>query len=124
MKRGGIPRQLAIETLATLKEVLFPDDPDSQSILRSLVSKKGFDPDIIRIVESPLYREETSRPMVYQYWGTRLMDLYEELEDPTPRGIIWQWLERKSGARHASTCSDLMCLFHYRQVCLCVIHKF
>ncbi len=30
------------------------------------------------------------------------MDLQEELEHPTPRGVLWRWLERKSGARYAS----------------------
>ena len=28
------------------------------------------------------------------------MDLYEELENPKPRGWIEKWLERKSGARY------------------------
>jgi hypothetical protein len=29
------------------------------------------------------------------------MDLHEELESPTPRGIMEKWFERKSGARYA-----------------------
>lgn len=47
------------------------------------------------------YRAGTKRPLDYQYWGTRIVDLHEEIEHPTPRGILWRWLERKSGARYA-----------------------
>lgn len=36
----------------------------------------------------------------YQYWGSRLMDLYDEIENPKPRGLLEQWMERKSGARY------------------------
>ncbi|KAK4188588.1 hypothetical protein QBC35DRAFT_495867 [Podospora australis] len=95
-----LPHQLALETLLTLKEILFPDDRESQSILRTLVSKKQFDPDLIRIVDTPSYLSAVSAPYQYQYWGSRLMDLHEELENPTPRGFFATWLERKSGARY------------------------
>ena len=38
--------------------------------------------------------------MEYLYLGSKLMDLYEEIENPTPRGLVEQWLERRSGARY------------------------
>lgn len=98
--RGVVPPELIIETLATLKEVLFPDDADSQSILRTLISRNKFDPDLVRIVDSPVYLSATNAPISYQYWGSRLMDIYEEIENPTPRSFYEKWLERKSGARH------------------------
>jgi hypothetical protein len=73
-----------LETLHTLKYVLFPIDPESQTILRSLINKKNLDPE----------------PSAYEYWGERLLDLYDELESPTPRGFLEEWMERKSGARY------------------------
>ena len=94
-----------METLATIKEILFPDDAASQSTLHTLVAKKQLDPDILRVMDSPAYRAGTERPLDYQYWGTRIVDLHEEIEHPTPRGILWRWLERKSGARYASEMS-------------------
>ncbi|KAF4973927.1 hypothetical protein FZEAL_9113 [Fusarium zealandicum] len=36
----------------------------------------------------------------YRYLDSRIMELYEELETPTPRGFLEKWLERKSGARY------------------------
>jgi hypothetical protein len=88
--------------LATINEILFPDDAASQSSLRNLVSKQKLDPDILRVVDSPAYLAELNKGLDYQYWGSRLMELCEELENPTPRGVLWRWLERKSGARYAS----------------------
>ncbi|KAH8683964.1 hypothetical protein BGZ61DRAFT_590081 [Ilyonectria robusta] len=95
--RSNIPPQLAIETLATIKEVLFPDDSVSQSMLRSLISRDKFDPDMARIVDLSGLDE----PVRYQYWGSRLLDLHDEIENPTPRGFFEKWVERKSGARYA-----------------------
>ncbi|KAH7121604.1 hypothetical protein EDB81DRAFT_891173 [Dactylonectria macrodidyma] len=98
--RSNIPSQLAIEALATIKEVLFPDDEIPQSMLRNLISKDKFDPDIVRIVDLP-HLCGTDERTKYQYWGSRLLELYDELENPTPRGFLEEWLERKSGARYA-----------------------
>lgn len=64
------------------------------------MSKKGFDPDILRLVDSSLYRSAVEQPISYQYWGSRLMDLRDELENPTPRGFVEKWMERKSGSRY------------------------
>ncbi|CAM1510078.1 Fc.00g004130.m01.CDS01 [Cosmosporella sp. VM-42] len=97
--RSNMPPQLALETLATIKDVLFPDDQISQSMLRNLVSRDKFDPDIARIFNARLHLNGTNA-IVYAYWGSRLMDLYEELENPTPRGYFEKWLERKSGGRY------------------------
>jgi hypothetical protein len=98
--REKIPPDLALETLFTKKDVLFPDDRRSQSLLRALVEKHKLDPDISRIFLSASYRARTGGSMRYQYWGFRLLDLQDELENPTPRGFIEKWLERKSGARY------------------------
>lgn len=97
---GTIPSALVLETLVTTKEILFSNDAHSHAMLQNLVSKKGFDPDILRIVDSPEYVVAVRKPINYVYWGTRLMELHDELENPTPRGFMATWLERKSGARY------------------------
>lgn len=63
------------------------------------MSKQKFDPDCLRFSASD-YRLEGEVEVAYTYLGGRLMDLYEESEDPTPRGVIDVWLKRRSGARH------------------------
>lgn len=71
-------------------------------MLRNLVSKQGFDPDSLRfgtaVFESSSY--ERKRALCFPVWGTRLMDLYDEIENPKPRGRLDVWLERKSKSRH------------------------
>jgi len=79
---------------------MFPhSDPKSRAILRSLVSRSNFDPDCLRF-ESNSIRNPDEEDIAYHYFGSRLADLYEELQNPTPRGLIEKWLERKSGARY------------------------
>lgn len=92
-----IPRQLALETLDSIQKIIFPMDRESQRMLRSLVSKQNLDPDLLRF-DTAINRAEHN--LKYQYWGSRLMDLYDEIENPKPRGLLEQWIERKSGARY------------------------
>ncbi|KAI0883834.1 uncharacterized protein GGS22DRAFT_166205 [Annulohypoxylon maeteangense] len=96
---GNIPQQLALETLSTIQNILFPVDPESRSLLRSLVSKEKFDPDILRL-EPPSHGSPDEQQIGYEYWGSRLIDLYDELNNPTPRGYVENWLQRKSGSRY------------------------
>ena len=107
----------------TIKEILFPGgNALSQSALRTLATKQRLDPDILRVTvsDSAAYRAGTSdRPVTYQYWGSRIVELHEELENPTPRGLFWRWLERKSGARHASEFLSLS-LPRFPPPCVCV----
>jgi len=99
-KSGGlIPRQLALEVIDSIQKVLFPSDLQSQSLLRSLVRKQGFDDDCLRY-ESSSYRLSGEAETTYTYFGTSLMDLYEEVTHPTPRGLLEKWLEPRSGGRH------------------------
>ncbi|KAK4444487.1 hypothetical protein QBC34DRAFT_415019 [Podospora aff. communis PSN243] len=99
---GNIPRELALETLATTYNILFPfGDIGSQSILRKLIRKEGFDTDCRRSASTAYRRpEEDQAAFNFKYWGTRLMDLYDEVDDPTPRGYLERWFQRKSGARY------------------------
>lgn len=96
---GNLPRQLVLETLDSLQKILFPPDPESQALLRALISKASFDPDCLRF-ESAQIRSESENEIQYQYFATRLADLYDEVRNPTPRGLLEKWLERRSGARN------------------------
>ncbi|KAK4643684.1 hypothetical protein QC761_405970 [Podospora bellae-mahoneyi] len=100
-----LPRPLALETLHTLHLLFPPSSPKSQSLLRSLVSKSGFDPDILRFKTSGLSAfelgpEEREKVIKFGVWGSRLMDLYDEIENPKPRSGLDIWLERRSKSRH------------------------
>ncbi|KAI8716660.1 hypothetical protein NCS52_00960200 [Fusarium sp. LHS14.1] len=96
---GNIPRQVVLEVLDSLQNVLFPFDSASEQILHDLVSKGSFDPDCLQY-DAAVYRGEAEGDFSYRYFGNRLVDLFEELEDPSPRGILETWFQRKSGARH------------------------
>jgi hypothetical protein len=97
-----LPRLLALETLDSLQKILFPlnevSKGKSKALLQSLTSTCNFDPDILRY-DSAAIREEEEKVIEYHYFGARLADLYEELANPTPRGME-KWFERKSGARY------------------------
>lgn len=94
-----MPRELALETLLTIKEVLFPLDADSQHLLRTLVNKHSFDPDNLRF-DTGAWRRADEKRIAYRYWGARLADLQEQMEAPTPKGFLERWMERRSGARY------------------------
>ncbi|KAK4445399.1 hypothetical protein QBC34DRAFT_306832 [Podospora aff. communis PSN243] len=99
-RNASLSRLLALETLCTF-QLLFPSEPSSQALLRNLVSKQGFDPDCLRFGTAPFELSgEKERAMRFPVWGTRLMHLYDEIENPKPRGRIEVWLERKSKSRH------------------------
>ncbi|KAM4066116.1 hypothetical protein HRG_000265 [Hirsutella rhossiliensis] len=99
ISKGNIPRQVALEALDSVQKILFPFDSDSECFLRELVSKQSFDPDCLRY-DSTGYRMQAEQEICYKYFSRRLMDLFEELENPNPRGILEKWFQRKSGARY------------------------
>jgi len=102
LKRGALPRQLVLEILDSIQKIIFPlDDPDSRAILQSLTSRQnaGFDPDCIRF-ESATIRKPEEKEINYYYFGSRLVELYEEVQNPRPRGWLEKWLQRRSGARY------------------------
>jgi hypothetical protein len=101
LRRGAIPRQLALETLETLQKVLFPlSDTKSRSLLQSLVSTSFLDPDCLRFEAASIRDVDEKEISSFQYFGPRLADLYEELEHPKPHSGMEKWLERRSGARY------------------------
>jgi hypothetical protein len=71
----------------------------SYTFLQSLTGRSSFDPDILRF-ESASIRNPHETNIAYHYFGSRLAELYEELENPQPRSWMERWLERRSGARH------------------------
>lgn len=85
-----------------MQKVLFPFHSDSEQILLDLVSEQSFDPDFQRY-ETAACRREGEQEISYTYFGSRLVELFEELEDPSPRWILEKWLQRKSSARYVMT---------------------
>ncbi|KAF2184553.1 hypothetical protein K469DRAFT_633278 [Zopfia rhizophila CBS 207.26] len=98
-RRGNIPRPLALETLDTIQKILFPEDTKSQTLLKTLILKNGFDEDC-RQYQSASFRHVNEGENSYMYFGAQLVELYEELRDPTPRGRLHTWFERKSAPRY------------------------
>lgn len=100
VRSGTLPRQLALECLDSVQKILFPlTDRKSRSLLLSLTSTSSFDPDCLRF-DSTSIRNNEEKEIAYHYFGERLAELYDELENPTPRGPFEKWLERRSGARY------------------------
>ncbi|KAF7922397.1 uncharacterized protein EAE97_011139 [Botrytis byssoidea] len=97
---GALPRGLVIEVLDSIQKVIFDvADVKSRELLLSLTSTStcNFDPDILRY-ESASIRNAEEQDIQYQYFGARLVDLHQELMNPTPRGFE-KWFERKSSPR-------------------------
>lgn len=59
------------------------------------MAKQSLDPDCINY-DFAAYDDD----FPYHYFGSRLLDLYDEVENPSPRGLMEKWFERKSGARY------------------------
>lgn len=95
-----LPRQLVLEILDSLQGTLFPlSDAKSKKLVRSLITKCNFDPDILNFEFSSVRRVgEESVP--YVYLADRLANLYDELEDPQPRSWHQRLIQRKSSTRH------------------------
>jgi hypothetical protein len=113
LKQGALPRQLVLEILDSIQKILFPlSDPKSRAILQSLTTSRAtnFDPDCLRF-ESSAIRRQDERNISYFYFGSRLMALYDELENPTPRSWMEKWLERRSAPRYVMMATLLGVIF-------------
>ena len=97
---GALPRQIVLEVQDSLQYILFPlSHGKSKKLLLSLIKHASFDPECKNWDFTSIRRsEETVVP--YHYFGSRLVDLYEELENPKPNGWLQELIERKSGARY------------------------
>lgn len=85
---------MALEILHSIYIILFPINTPSENILRYLVASESFDPDCL-VYDFSEYRDLDEEDIEYHHFGSRLMDLYEQVQNPSPRGF-WRWLERKS----------------------------
>jgi len=89
-----VPRSLALEVLYTLYNILFPDDRSG-----TYVTKCGFDPDVLRCDVSR-YRRKDDPEVDNTYFGTRLKEIYDEMQNPTPRHDWANWFHRHSAQRY------------------------
>lgn len=101
-----LPRGLALETLYTL-QILFPSDNQSTSkLIEKLVSTEGFDPNVGKHITNGTddngieLKGEQKEAQKWKYWGSRMLDLYEELQNERPHGTWDVWVERNSKNRH------------------------
>ncbi|EXK78339.1 hypothetical protein FOQG_16972 [Fusarium oxysporum f. sp. raphani 54005] len=97
--KSYMSRRIAMEILDSIQKTLFPSTADATILLRSLISKHNLDADCLRF-EPSAYQVAGETSSGYRYLEQRLVELYEELDNPTPRGYLEKWLERKSGARY------------------------
>ncbi|TQV93213.1 hypothetical protein V2A60_010352 [Cordyceps javanica] len=97
-----LPRQLLLETLSSIQQILFPpSDRRSRRLLQSLIVSAGCDPDAARYESAAIRRPGDGTAVRYIYWAARLEDLHEEMQNPQPDGWLDRLLERKSRQRHA-----------------------
>lgn len=99
---GAIPRQLSLEILDSLQNLLFPlHDKKSRNLLRSLVRSRhtAFDPETLNFDYTSI-RNPDEQSVGYVYLAERLSTLCSELEDPEPRTRLDKILQRKSKDRH------------------------
>jgi hypothetical protein len=96
-----IPRQIALEVLNSLFTVLFPPMTKSYSILDSFVQRHSLDEDILKLEPCQYVRStEAHSQLFYQYFAVRLQQLYEEIENPTPRSRLDKWIGQRIAQRH------------------------
>ncbi|KAI6080237.1 hypothetical protein F4821DRAFT_273972 [Hypoxylon rubiginosum] len=96
----ALPRQLVLEVLESLQGILFPlSDRKSKRLLRRLVCTNGFDPEIMQFEFASIRRAEEEN-VRFVYLADRLAELYNESQNPQPRGWLQRRMERRSGARY------------------------
>ncbi|KAI1775446.1 hypothetical protein F4818DRAFT_50245 [Hypoxylon cercidicola] len=97
---GALPRQLVLEVLESLQGILFPlSDQKSKRLLQRLVYTNGFDPEILQFEFASIRRAEEEN-IRFVYLADRLSELYNESQNPQPRGWLQKRMERWSGSRY------------------------
>ncbi|KAI1423758.1 hypothetical protein F5Y12DRAFT_514736 [Xylaria sp. FL1777] len=101
IKRGNIPRPIALEVLDSLQKILFPPNTESEQILKSLVRQHALDQDC-KVYDHgyDVYRRRDEDDIDFVYFGARLVELYDEMQNPTAHGSFERALQRVSGARY------------------------
>lgn len=94
-----LPRSLILKALDTIYHVLFPPDGESQAVLSKLIRKHHFD-DELRQYEWSRYERDDNLKVEYSYFGTRLIDIYDEIQNPTPCSGWETWFQKYSAQRY------------------------
>ncbi|KAK4098066.1 hypothetical protein N658DRAFT_561336 [Parathielavia hyrcaniae] len=95
---GDNPRQLALEVLDSINLLFPPPTSESHAILRRLVSKGQFNKNMLHLETRDL-RHKHEVEGEYRSLASKLWDLYDEVENPTPRGRFERWFERQVAQR-------------------------
>ncbi|KAJ4291767.1 hypothetical protein N0V90_009662 [Kalmusia sp. IMI 367209] len=104
LKSGFMPTQLLLETLDSIQNLLYPNDEKSIQSLDKFVRKHRYDPDS-RNFERSL--RELPDDFEYKFWGGRLVELLDVVNNPPPTNRIVAWFERHSSERNALTVAIL-----------------
>lgn len=91
-----------LEILDSLQKILFPlSDPSTKKILDNLINPENLDLDKDikewTFTDIRLDEEET---LSYSYFSAQLRELYEEVQNPPPKGYFESLIEGKSGPRY------------------------
>ncbi|KAL3473150.1 hypothetical protein BJX99DRAFT_272410 [Aspergillus californicus] len=104
LKLGTLPPQLLLETLHSIHFILFPvSDASGKSMrcLKRLIRKHNFDPNA-EWFEGAI-REDIPTTFRYQYWNSRIEQLYMVVKNPPPANRLISWIERHTSERNALT---------------------
>jgi hypothetical protein len=88
-QHGILPRALLLEVLHTIYKVMFPPGRESKRFARHLTRKCGFEKNFLRY-RIRWYGRDDDPDVDFSYFGGRLRELIDELNDPSPRN----WFER------------------------------
>ena len=69
------------------------------TLLQSLVDGAGFDSEILNGNDNDFIGDDEEK-IDFEYLWPRLSEIYQEIQNPRPRGWLENWLERRSGARY------------------------
>ncbi|KAI1318479.1 hypothetical protein F5Y16DRAFT_118352 [Xylariaceae sp. FL0255] len=108
-----LPRQLLLETLDSIQQILFPlHDAKSRKLLSSFVRNGDYNLDSeIETFEFGAMRRPDEETISYMYLADRLEELYQQIQDPRPRTWLDKQLQRRSGARYMMLATLLGVIF-------------
>jgi hypothetical protein len=87
IQRQSHPRQLALEILDSIQNILFPfSDRKSSKTLRFLVANGDFDPDCLRF-EAEAVRNHDEKDLPFYYFSERLGALWTRLRIRAPMAL-------------------------------------
>jgi len=100
-----------LEVLYSIQKIVFPLwDSESVTLLQSLVASAAFDKEILNGQNWDIVGDEEEN-IDFEYLWPRLADIYEEIQNPRPRGWLANWFERRSGARYVMFATVLGVMF-------------